>query len=1081
MNRNMRDTVVDCKLRRDEYLADGNKFMAAYYQAAILYRLNLTGKRTDLQWKLMGELLGAILGFKNEEYFRGVLCELIIAGIPEACNDYNIALCQDYFCKSTVKQYVDAAYGLHINCIQGIIAEDGAEAAEDYVKRLLMILEAGYGVESVQYAKMKLHILCEVEPLVEPQKFTERFGEEFAYFQSYLADYLYFLECCIIYSYKLEGRDYEVWMKYCGNMIEEYHYDKSGYKLLKCEYAQSEAVKLKKRGRIQEAAAIISDAIENNFVVDEKLNKAFYSNFCLVAADIFLYMQDWNKMYETASRGIEIYEEVNLKNDELYYNLKNYVGIKLIADNNLDEAGEFYSSGLSQILERCGDKCEVYQTYVNQMCIIYMAELKFSEAWLYMEQIEYPNPEKLTRHDIQLLSTRMRLLLGEQDTAKKAKDLYEKYIAGMQSEEYTEERAQFQTAYFINKVSGLDFDQETDKLAAVLKMHYAERYDAWAIGYKSSMISYEWNKGNIAEAFRMSSEIMDRMGEESCWEKQFVVRMHIQLLILHNRYSEAEELALYMIEMFHEKIWNMGLGDISAVLMNFRIVLSLYIAALKLEEKKFSINDARATNLLEQIMFCKTIEKELFSLLRKYKNKDISWRHELNEYGDIRRKIAALELKMRLAEDDDAYAEKTYQYNLKKAESESLLSQFIPFGELVGGYTLGEVKIPDDAISIEYFAYYTIGEISVNALLEREKESVQYLAFVLGKQGGETQILHIYSFAEEACDDLYEMVQEHAYNDVRYNEIVGKYKDILVKPLQPYLQRIHTVYLGVDYILQYFPFDVVFQEFYKEGGTVILVDLVRYARDDTKIDISKADALVMGNAKYNVKGIRQEIPALKYSEMECKQIAEILKTEAYLGENAKQEILWNEYQKDIIHISTHGEWDIKYWMNPAEHNRSFIQSFILLAGFENWKNHEKVYGYGNGVVTGEDFLCVDLSETKLVVLSACHSGIEMGMGFVHGLRWALGAAGAWNSVTALWEVEDCASAVLMVMFYRNLKTMPVGKALMEAKKKMQTITVEELRKDEALWEIARSKCGDNPQAKPFAAWYNWAGFVHYCG
>lgn len=1081
MNSNMRDSVADCKLYRDEYLANGNKFMAAYYQASILYRLNLSGKKTDLQWKLMAELLGAILGFWDEEYFRGILYELIIAGIPEACNNMNITTCHNYFCESAVKQYVHEAYCLHISCIQGIAAADGAEAAEGYEERLLKLLEIGYGMESAQYAKMKLHILGEFEMLVDKEKSIKKFVREFGYFRSYLTEYAYFAACCIDYADELEGKDYEDWMKSCGDMIEKYFHDKDGYQILKCQYARLEAVKLKKRGFIEEAAVILSDAIDKYFVVEKKYNKVYYSRFCLDAADVFFNVQDYNTMYEMASRGVEIYEEGNLKDNELYYKLKNFLGIKLITDNDLNEAIEFYSRGLREILENCRDKREVYQIYLNQVCIIYMAELRFSEARLYIEQLEYPSSEQLTRLDIQLLTTRMRALLGEQNNVRKAKGLYEKYIAGMQSEEYKENRIQFQTAYFLNKIMGYSFDSETDELAASLGFHYKERYDEWALSYKSSMIFYKWSKGDMEDAFRVAGEIIGRMGEDDYWRNQAVIIAYIQLLLLHNRYAEAEKLALYMAGRFCEEIWNMGLEDISALLLNLRVVLSLYIASLNLEEKGFSISYTEIKNLLGQIMFCKTIEKEFLSVLRKSKNKDVPWRKEINEYGDIRRKIAALEIKMRLAVDNDGYAERSYQYDMKKAELENLLRELVPFEELIEGYTLEETKIPDDAICVEYFAYFTFGKEPYNTIWDEENDNVKYLAFVLGKLDGKTQILHIYSFAEEYFGDLYDMVQDHGYDDAKYREIVKKYKDMLVNPLYPYLQGIYTVYLGVDYMLQQLPVDTVFEEFYRESRTVILVDSVRYARQDRKIDISKADAVVMGNAKYNIKGSRQKISALKYSGMECKQIAEILKTEAYLGENAKQKILWNEYQKDIIHISTHGYMDIKYLLNPSEYNKSIVQSFILLAGFEDWRNHAKLYGYGNGVVTGEDILFMDLSKTKLAVLSACYSGYELGMGLVHGLRWALGAAGARNSVTALWEVEDCVSAVLMVLFYRNLRTLPVGKALMEAKKKMQSITVEELRRDDALWEIARDKCSNNPQAKPFSAWYNWAGFVLYCG
>ena len=84
-------------------------------------------------------------------------------------------------------------------------------------------------------------------------------------------------------------------------------------------------------------------------------------------------------------------------------------------------------------------------------------------------------------------------------------------------------------------------------------------------------------------------------------------------------------------------------------------------------------------------------------------------------------------------------------------------------------------------------------------------------------------------------------------------------------------------------------------------------------------------------------------------------------------------------------------------------------------------NREASGGFEDGFLTAEEIEELDLSRARLVVLSACDTGLgeeRVGEGLL-GLRRAFGIAGARSVVASLWKVGDLSTTEWMKAFYAS--------------------------------------------------------------
>jgi len=157
---------------------------------------------------------------------------------------------------------------------------------------------------------------------------------------------------------------------------------------------------------------------------------------------------------------------------------------------------------------------------------------------------------------------------------------------------------------------------------------------------------------------------------------------------------------------------------------------------------------------------------------------------------------------------------------------------------------------------------------------------------------------------------------------------------------------------------------------------------------------------------------------------------------------------------NILHLATHGfviDTPQKAKGNKfvattniySQKDSYLMWAGLMLAGGNNiWQGRFNLTNVEDGILTADEISRLDLSNTKLVVLSACETarGKVDPIDGVYGLQRAFKLAGVQTIVMSLWKVQDDTTAMLMTQFYTYLtngmeKHQALWAAMMDVRKK----------------------------------------------
>ena len=128
---------------------------------------------------------------------------------------------------------------------------------------------------------------------------------------------------------------------------------------------------------------------------------------------------------------------------------------------------------------------------------------------------------------------------------------------------------------------------------------------------------------------------------------------------------------------------------------------------------------------------------------------------------------------------------------------------------------------------------------------------------------------------------------------------------------------------------------------------------------------------------------------------------------------------------------------VSYFVN---NKNPLLRTGIVLAGANDvWRN-QYYDRKEDGVLTALEVATLDLRRTKLVVLSACETGLGdiRGTEGVYGLQRAFKMAGVDYLIMSLWQIPDKETEEFMTAFYKKLiKTKDIRTAFNQTQKQMR--------------------------------------------
>lgn len=536
---------------------------------------------------------------------------------------------------------------------------------------------------------------------------------------------------------------------------------------------------------------------------------------------------------------------------------------------------------------------------------------------------------------------------------------------------------------------------------------------------------------NIAKIYAAQGDIANAVAYQKLWDERFEKAISLDMLIG----SERQKLAYantFPPRTSRTITLHLNLAKNSQE--------ALDLGALVVLQRKGRVLDAVTGNLTALRQRATAEDRELLDRLNKISTELAKL--TINKPA----KISLDEYRKQLT-DLEAQKEKTEREISNQGAEISVQSPIVTLDTI-------KAEIPSDAALIEFAIYRPYDSKAENN--NEAYAAPRYIAYILQKNNavkfteiGDKETI------DKAVNDLRKVLRDPQRKDIRqFARIVD---EKVMQPIRASLGGAKHLLISPDGELNLIPFQALVDE---KGHYLIenySFDYLTSGRDLLRMKVareSKNKSLVIANPEFNKSVDGQSIQKadgdsncrsitvaknlsdtsfapLAATMLEARSIQNLFPDWTFLtGAEATESSLKKITAPRILHIATHGffleDEKIGGEFQPTTDNSSkqneienpLLRSGLALAG-ANQRDGVK----DDGILTALEASGLNLWGTKLVVLSACDTGlgeVKNGEG-VYGLRRAFVLAGTESLVMSLWSVSDNVTRELMTNYYKNLK------------------------------------------------------------
>jgi CHAT domain-containing protein/tetratricopeptide (TPR) repeat protein len=416
--------------------------------------------------------------------------------------------------------------------------------------------------------------------------------------------------------------------------------------------------------------------------------------------------------------------------------------------------------------------------------------------------------------------------------------------------------------------------------------------------------------------------------------------------------------------------------------------------------------------------------------------------------------------------------------------------------------TLGEVRaaVPEGAALVEV-ALFRPYDPRAKARKERFG-SARYVAYVLKRKGAPAWVdLGEAAVVDREVEAWRRALANPSSTDAK--ERARAVDELVMRPVRRLLGKMRRIFLSPDGALNLVPFGALVDERHRFLIEDYSITYLTSGRDLLRLQAStesRSGPVIIANPQFDRAAAgeqetqaTQDTPnrrsaglagasftSLPGTKEEASALGALLpNVRVFTEAQASEAVLKQLSAPAILHVATHGFFlpneeqtsasdareletrGLVLTRHKTEGENPLLRAGLALAG----ANRQQGGAGEDGILTALEAAGLDLWGTKLVVLSACETGIgdvKNGDG-VYGLRRALVLAGAESQVMSLWQVDDAATRDLMVAYYRRLQA---GEGRTEA---LRAVQLEMLRGAGAPAETKKRPNRSHP--------FFWASFI----